>query len=75
LKHPNIVSIHEVGEHNGHHYFTMDFVEGRSLSELVSQETLSPKHAAGIVSKVAEAVGYAHENGILHRDLKCHLAL
>ncbi|MCO6042713.1 serine/threonine-protein kinase [Aeoliella sp. ICT_H6.2] len=70
LKHPNIVPIHEVGEHEGHHYFTMDLVEGRSLADLVREETLAPRHAAEIVAKVAEAVEYAHQNGTLHRDLK-----
>ncbi|MCO6042887.1 protein kinase [Aeoliella sp. ICT_H6.2] len=70
LKHPNIVPIHEVGEHRGHHYFTMDLVEGRSLAEMVREETLSPHHAAEIVVKVAEAVEYAHQHGTLHRDLK-----
>lgn len=70
LKHPNIVPIHEVGEHRGHHYFTMDLVEGRSLAEMAREETLSPHHAAEIVVKVAEAVEYAHQHGTLHRDLK-----
>lgn len=70
LKHPNIVPIHEVGEYEGHHYFTMDLVEGRSLAELIRKETLPSKHAAKIVATVAEAVHYAHEKGTLHRDLK-----
>lgn len=70
LKHPNIVPIHEVGEYEGHHYFTMDLVEGRSLAELVREETLSPQRAAKIVAKVAEAVEYAHQQGTLHRDIK-----
>jgi len=70
LKHSNIVPIHEVGEHEGHHYFAMDLVEGHSLAELVREETLPPKTAAEIVAKVAEAVDYAHQQGALHRDLK-----
>ncbi|MEK6237271.1 MAG: serine/threonine protein kinase, partial [Planctomycetales bacterium] len=70
LKHRSIVPIHEVGVHEGRHYFSMDFIEGRSLAELIRTEPPSPKDAARIVKNVAEAVHYAHEEGIIHRDLK-----
>ena len=61
LKHPNIVPVHEIGEHDGRHYFTMDLVEGQSLAEAIREETLAPRVAAKLVSAVAEAVHYAHE--------------
>lgn len=70
LKHSSIVPVHEIGEHDGRHYFTMDFVEGRSLAETIREETLSPKAAAILVQTTAEAVHYAHDQGTVHRDLK-----
>lgn len=70
LKHPAIVPVHEIGEHDGRHYFTMDFVEGQSLAETIREETLSPKRAAVLVRATAEAVHFAHEQGTVHRDLK-----
>lgn len=70
LKHPHIVPVHEVGEFEGHHYFTMDLVEGRSLAEELREETLAARKTAQIVQSLAQAVHYAHENNILHRDLK-----
>ena len=70
LKHPNIVSIHEIGEHEGHHYFTMDYIDGHSLSDDVRDESLPPRRAAELTMKVANAVEFAHQRGTLHRDLK-----
>src|SRR5258708_16902727 len=70
LQHPNIVAIHEVGEHEGHHYFTMDYIEVRNLAELVRDKPLSAQRAATCVRTIAEAIHYAHQEGILHRDLK-----
>lgn len=70
LKHPNIVTIFEVGEHEGQHYFSMDFVAGRSLGEIVREGPLSSRLAATYVKKIADAVEYAHQQGTLHRDLK-----
>jgi WD40 repeat protein/tRNA A-37 threonylcarbamoyl transferase component Bud32 len=70
LHHPNIVAIHEVGERDGQHYFSMDFVEGTNLAHLVRQNPLSARKAAEYVKTTAQAVHYAHEQGILHRDLK-----
>lgn len=70
LKHVNIVPVHEIGEHEGRQYFTMDFVEGQSLAEIIRHETLSPQKAARAVKVMAEAVQYAHHEGIVHRDLK-----
>ena len=70
LQHPNIVAIHEVGEIEGLHYFSMDYVEGPSLAELTREGTLEPERAARYVEIIAGAVHYAHQRGILHRDLK-----
>src|SRR5262249_52425508 len=70
LQHPNIVAIHEVGEHEGQHYFSMDFVEGQSLAERARENPLPPELSAGYVRAIAEAIHYAHQRGILHRDIK-----
>jgi len=70
LQHPNIVAVHEVGEHEGQHYFSMDFVEGRSLSAMIRKSPLPPKEAARYLRTIAEAIHYAHQHGTLHRDLK-----
>jgi len=70
LQHPNIVAIHEVGEHGGQHYFSMDYVAGRDLGALVKDGPLAPQVAARYVKIIADAIQYAHQRGILHRDLK-----
>jgi tRNA A-37 threonylcarbamoyl transferase component Bud32 len=70
LQHPNIVAIHEVGEHDGKHYFSMDYVAGRDLGALVKDGPLSPQRAARYVKIIAEAIHFAHQRGTLHRDLK-----
>jgi serine/threonine-protein kinase len=70
LRHPNIVAIHEVGEHEGQHYFSMDFVEGQSLAGRLADGPLPAAQAARYVETVARAIDYAHQRGVLHRDLK-----
>jgi serine/threonine protein kinase/Tfp pilus assembly protein PilF len=70
LEHPCIVPIYEVGEHDGQCYFSMKFIEGGQLDEVVGHTTISIRHAAELIAKVARAVHYAHEHGILHRDIK-----
>lgn len=70
LRHPNIVAIYEVGRFGGQHYFSMDYIEGMSLAELVRENAAPPQQAAALAKTVAEAMQYAHEHGILHRDLK-----
>jgi serine/threonine protein kinase/WD40 repeat protein len=67
LQHPNIVAIHEIGEHEGQNYFSMDCVEGASLD---IAGLLPADRAARYLQAIAEAVHYAHERGVLHRDLK-----
>ena len=70
LQHPNIVAIHEIGETDGQPYFSMDYVAGRNLADLVRDRPLPARQAAGYVRKIAQAVHYAHTQGVLHRDLK-----
>ena len=70
LEHPGIVPIHEVGERDGSCYFSMKFIEGGQLDEVVRRTPMSIRHAAELIAKVARTVHYAHEHGILHRDIK-----
>jgi WD40 repeat protein len=70
LDHPNIVPIYEVGEHDGQHYFSMRLVEGGSLAQHLARYRAAQRAAARLVARVARAVHYAHQRGILHRDLK-----
>ncbi len=71
LSHPNIVSVYDWGEESGTYYIVMEYVEGRSLSELVRSEgPLHPERAADIAADIAAALGFAHRNGVVHRDVK-----
>ena len=70
LRHPNIVSIHEVGDAQGEPYFTMDYIAGEPLSAVIRRAPMSPTQALSIFKQVAEAVQHAHRQGIIHRDLK-----
>ncbi len=71
LQHPNIVKVYEVGEAEGQHFFSMEFVEGKSLAQLVQDGGPLPgRNAARYVRLIARAMHHAHRQGILHRDLK-----
>jgi TolB-like protein/predicted Ser/Thr protein kinase/Tfp pilus assembly protein PilF len=70
LDHPCIVPIYEVGERDGQCYFSMKFIEGGQLDEVVKQTPMSVRQAVELIAKVARTVSYAHEHGILHRDIK-----
>ena len=70
LDHPHIVPIFEVGEYQGHQYFSMKLVGGPSLDKKLTDYAADPKAAARLVRTAAEAVHHAHQRGILHRDLK-----
>jgi serine/threonine-protein kinase len=69
--HPNIVAIWDFGDDNGMPFLAMEYVEGRSLGELIkSSGPLTPSRAANIIMQVLSALGFAHANGIIHRDIK-----
>ncbi len=71
LSHPNLVSVHEVGEEDGRPYLVMDYVEGESLAARIRRDgPLSPRAAADVAYCLAEALYVAHVRGILHRDVK-----
>ena len=70
LEHPGIVAVHEVGQFQGMHYYTMDFLGGGSLAKLNRDEPVAARRAAELVKQLAEAMHYAHSQGIVHRDLK-----
>jgi len=70
LQHHNIVTVHEVGEADGQHFFSMELVEGQSLAARLENGPLPSREAARYLLKLARALDYAHEEGILHRDLK-----
>ena len=70
LRHPNLVAIHEVGEHNGIPFFSMEFVKGRTLADLSGQGRIRPGAIAKISQSIAETIHYIHTCDVLHRDLK-----
>lgn len=70
LQHPNIVQIFEMGEQDGHPYFSLEFVDGGGLDQLLARSLPTSREAAQLVETLAMAIGYAHERGIVHRDLK-----
>ena len=70
LEHPGIVPIHEVGERDGSCYFSMQLIQGGQLDEAVRDKPMSSRQAAELIGKIARTVHYAHEHGILHRDIK-----
>ncbi len=70
LNHPCIVPIYEVGERDGACYFSMGLVEGGQLDAVAKREPIPIRHAAELIAKLARTVSYAHEHGILHRDIK-----
>jgi WD40 repeat protein/tRNA A-37 threonylcarbamoyl transferase component Bud32/tetratricopeptide (TPR) repeat protein len=70
LRHPGIVPVHEVGEHDGLPYLVSDFVTGVTLSDLLTARRPPPREAAALIAEVADALQYAHERGVVHRDIK-----
>src|SRR5256886_2611740 len=70
LEHPGIVPIHEVGERDGSCYFSMKFIEGGQLDDVPRRQPMPIRRAVELIVKVARTVHYAHEHGILHRDIK-----
>lgn len=70
LDHPGIVPVYESGEIGGQHFFSMGYINGRSLAALLAAGPLPPRRAAELLVQVADAVDYAHRQGVIHRDLK-----
>src|SRR5437762_1096338 len=70
LDHPGILPIYEIGERDGCCYFSTKFVEGGQLDQIVGRAPQSIRQSAELIAKVARTVHYAHEHGILHRDIK-----
>lgn len=71
LSHPNIVTIYDVGTESGIHYFTMQYIEGKPLSQILKERKRLPlEEACRLLTDVARAVHYAHGKGVIHRDLK-----
>src|SRR4051812_34020455 len=71
LNHPNIVGVYDWGQEGATYYIVMEYVDGKSLSEILRSEGLPPPDAAaGIATDVAAALGFAHRNGVVHRDVK-----
>jgi serine/threonine-protein kinase len=70
LRHAHIVQVHDVGDHEGRPYFTMEFLEGGSLSQALAGTPQPARQAAALVTTLAEAMQVAHRGGIVHRDLK-----
>lgn len=70
LRHPNIVSLVDAGEHEGSPYLVLDLVPGRSLSTVLDERTLSESEVRRMGSELARALAFAHDNGITHRDVK-----
>ncbi|MFQ3591799.1 MAG: protein kinase [Gemmataceae bacterium] len=71
LIHHNVVQVYDIGEDHGIHFFSMEFVEGQSLGDLVKKEgKLAPEVAAGYILQAARGLQFAHERGMIHRDIK-----
>jgi serine/threonine-protein kinase len=70
LQHPNIVQIHDAGEHGGRPYCVLEYLDGGSLARKIGGQSQPPREAARLVATLARAVAAAHEEGIIHRDLK-----
>jgi WD40 repeat protein/tetratricopeptide (TPR) repeat protein len=70
LRHPNIIQIYEVGEHEGHPFFSLEYADGGSLVDQLVGRPQPPRRCAELVAALAGAMHYAHQQGIIHRDLK-----
>ncbi len=69
-QHPNLVQIHEIGEHDGRFYLVLEYVEGQTLAHVLAGVPEPPREAAALVETLARAIDHAHTRGVIHRDLK-----
>ncbi|CQR55344.1 Stk1 family PASTA domain-containing Ser/Thr kinase [Paenibacillus riograndensis] len=73
LSHPNVVSIYDVGQEDEIHYIVMEYVEGKNLNEIIKERApLQVDEAVRIASQICDALDHAHQNQIIHRDIKPH---
>ncbi len=72
LRHPNIIAIHSIGAVDGIDFFSMDFIEGRTLDRVQQIEKTPVATVCEIFAKISDAIAYAHSKGVLHRDVKPH---
>lgn len=70
MTHPNIVSIYEAGEDDGIYYIAMSYVAGQSLADMMASQKLPPNRLINILAQIASALDYAHQRGVIHRDIK-----
>ena len=70
LNHPNIVTIHDIRSDQGMDFIVMEYIEGRTLDELITPKGMRPRDTLHYAVQVADALAKAHGAGILHRDLK-----
>jgi len=70
LNHPNIVGVYDFGQAGGHFFLMMEFVDGMTLRQLEQTKKLSPEEALAIAPRICEALQYAHDEGVVHRDIK-----
>ena len=70
LRHPNIIAIHSIGEHDGQPYLVLEFARGGSLAGRLAEKPMTPREAAALLEILARGVHAAHRAGVVHRDLK-----
>ena len=70
LEHPNIVTVHEVGEYQGRPYIAMQHLEGQSLRDLIEGKEMSADQAVNLTIQICEGLDKAHKSGVIHRDIK-----